>query len=578
MAFSTHDQVPDSPTNVFAVLNSLNKITVNGAISISNGNLYVAYEASANGASFAVSSIKSGLWYFEATKTSGTYYGVGLHDGTMNNSYINTISWNDTSNGIIGILADMNTNTIYSYVNGSIVSSETASIPNDLRYFSIGVWSSGGVGRGKCFANFGQDPTFGGNKSPSSTYTDANGIGSFYYQPPTGAKALCTANLADPDIDPAVDDLPEDYMKSVTYSGGSQSITVGFRPDLVWIKNRGSTFSHILSDSVRGDGKFLTTNGSGAEESDSSKFNQFESNGFSVGSHSGVSSSSQIAWCFRAGGSPSGSTSTTGSAKRINTSGTQDDTSCSALATAASATITPTLMSINQKAGFSIIKYGGSSASSSTVPHGLGKAPEMIIIKNLDSSDQWVVYHKSVASDAETDYLVLDTTAAAVDNATVWNDTAPTTQVFSIGQGGSVSESNENYIAYCWHSVAGFSAFGSYTGNGSADGPFVYTGFKPALIWIKCTSDSTITHTSWSIYDNAREPNNEMNKPLYANQSAPEGERGNGTTDATDIKIDFLSNGFRILTDKEELNDDGETYIFCCWAEMPSKYAATNAR
>jgi hypothetical protein len=180
-----------------------------------------------------------------------------------------------------------------------------------------------------------------------------------------------------------------------------------------------------------------------------------------------------------------------------------------------------------------------------------------------------------MSSDPKTDHLHLNLTEA-VDDYPFWNDTAPTSTFFSIGAYSAVNRDGDSIIAYCWHSVEGYSKFGSYTGNGSTDGPFVYCGFRPAFVMIKCSSDTTTTHTSWAMYDNARDSSNVMNKVLYANKSINEGYRGDASTAATDIYIDFLSNGFKVRSTKEEVNDDGETYIFMAFAEQPFKYA--NAR
>jgi len=371
-----------------------------------------------------------------------------------------------------------------------------------------------------------------------------------------------------------------------TGNGSTQSITgVGFQPDFVWSKPRSAGFN-IVRDSVRGSTYRLITDGTYAELSDSN-YGTFSSDGFNLGAENNINANTvnYIAWCFRAGGEPSGSTSTTGSAKRINTSGTQDDTSCSALATAAtnagaSNVITPTLMSINQAAGFSIVKYTGNGGTR-TVPHGLSSAPDFIIIKSLSEgttnyTGQWDVYHTSLGANK---LIALNTTGAYTSPTNVWTAT-PDSNVITIGSAAAINYSSDNYIAYCWHSVEGYSKFGSYTGNGSTDGPFVYCGFRPAFVMIKQIT-TTSDYSSWAIFDNARDPSNPTNylHSIFANRSAQEGKRGDGTSanSANVVVLDILSNGFKLRdVGSSEINQDTKEYIFMAFAEQPFKFS--NAR
>jgi len=590
---------PDSPTNTFATLNVLDAESA----TLSNGNLAATINAGPNNSTTIIPS--SGTWYWEVYITDHTNIYMGIQKietqesgysqdaVAVNNvgnvyydaSYQNKDALPSIATGdIISVFWDIDNKKIWFAQNGqfydatgtthpTLTLSQVASgvngydyssnIPNSAKPFFGSSATSAGI-----ICNFGQDSSFGGNKtSGSANATDSGGIGDFYHSVPTGAKALCTSNIqSNLAIDPAEDDLPENYMKSVTYSGGSQSITVGFRPDLVWIKNRGSTFSHILSDSVRGDGKFLTTNGSGAEESDSSKFNQFESNGFSVGSHSGVSSSSQIAWCFRAGGSPSGS-----NIYMKNDVGYTSSTSDKAtvFGNASNYTITPTSASIGTKQGFSIVKYtspddSGGAVSTATVPHGLSAAPDFIICKNLDTSYNWDIYHSSV------NYSGIFTTAAINSRnafGTINSNIFTTKDTFT-------HHDDDEYIAYCFTSIPGFSAFGSYTGTNHQDKGYRSLDFKPSFILIKDVTSSG----NWAMFDNQRGPINPIDHCLLADSAAVE---TTSTTSSGQNQIDFLSNGFFIRCDNANSkmgNVTGNTYLYAAFAEMPFKYSATNAR
>ena len=602
MAFLPHHVVPDSPVNNFAVLNSINQITAGGGISLSSGNLNVDFLANANNASFAVSSIKlpeSGLWYFEAIKTAGIYYGAGLHDGTMNNSYILPISWSETSSGIIGILADMDTNTIYSYINGSIVSSNTASIASDLRYFAIGVWSSSGNGRGGCCANFGQDHSFAGNISGGGGYQDGAGLGQFYFDPPTvngdKALALCSKNIPSGPINVHNDDVPSDYMKAVTWTGqtvgGSMTswdgttgtVDVGFQPDLVWIKKRSSSGNNFLADSVTGANKELNTNSTSQQVSNPYGITSFNTNDFNLGHDGGVNGSGDtyVAWCWRAAGSPAdGGSSVAGSARIVEEDGTQADTTCDALASDAGASITPSKVSANRLSGFSIAKYSGNSTSGATIPHGLSGLDFLMVkgTKNGPSGDvNWRVYHSDLGG---TKNLALNSTSQQISGTNIWNDTNPTSSVITLGNHASTNETGYDYIAYCWHSVEGYSKFGSFIpSNGGLDSSFVDLGFEPAFIMLKQTTGGTWgSYHSWLILDNARNTHNPqtMKNSLWANMSDVEGNRGNGDGSTTDDLIDFLSNGFKVKGDFAEISggNTGPT-IYMAFAKSPFNAPAT---
>jgi len=209
----------------------------------------------------------------------------------------------------------------------------------------------------------------------------------------------------------------------------------------------------------------------------------------------------------------------------------------------------------NTTAGFSIVDYVGTGAAG-TMAHGLGAAPDLIIIKNRDEADDWAVYHSANTSAPETDYLVLNTDAGTADDDAFWNDTAPTSSVFTVNTAHNVNADAENYIAYCFTSIQGYSKFGSYTGNGDADGPFVYTGFSPSMVIAKASS----TNGDWKIFDNKRIGYNAANYRLYPNAA---------TVETSDSLIDILSNGFKLKTLSDSINGSDNTVIYMAFAESP---------
>ena len=328
-------------------------------------------------------------------------------------------------------------------------------------------------------------------------------------------------------------------MAATTYTGNSstQSIAnavngVGFQPDFVWYKDRSNARDHGLFDSVRGVTNYLASDLTNAEQTVSG-VTAFNSNGFTLGGavNSNNSGETYVGWQWKAGGTSSS-----------NTNGS----------------ITSTV-SVNATAGFSVVTYTGTGANA-TVGHGLGVAPSMIIVKTRSGVNDWAVYHISIGA---TKFLLLNTTAAAGTTSAVWNNTAPTSSVFSIATDFSINQSTATYVAYCFAAVAGYSAFGSYTGNGSTDGTFVYTGFRPRWIMFKRT-DSAF---DWSIYDTSRDTYNVMPDILYPNLSSAE---------SNTYALDCLSNGFKIRGVGQNINTSGGTYIYACFAETPFKYA--NAR
>jgi hypothetical protein len=324
---------------------------------------------------------------------------------------------------------------------------------------------------------------------------------------------------------------PSDYFNTVqwTGNGSTNAITgVGFRPDWVWGKSHTDGYSHQLYDVVRGATEVIRTNGTNSETL-STGLTSFDSDGFTLGSNTNINASGHTvtAWNWRAGNS-SGSSNSDGS-------------------------ITSTV-SANTTAGFSIAKWTG-TGSDGTVGHGLGAVPEMAIIKSLGNTTYWMIYHKSLGNAAE---IYLNATNAANTGASTWNTTTPTSTTISLdgGSGNGVNHSGD-YIGYFFTSKKGFSKFGSYTGNGNADGPFVYTGFKPAWVLFKRSSATE----NWSLYDNKRLGYNPQSYGLRPNLS-------NGQSQyATTASVDFVSNGFKIREAGTNINDG--TYIYMAFAEEP---------
>jgi len=329
----------------------------------------------------------------------------------------------------------------------------------------------------------------------------------------------------------------------VTYSGtgSTQSITgVGFQPDLIWIKRRNSTDWHQITDAVRGTNSQLFSNDTSAEDTATDKITAFDSDGFTVSTHTGVNASggTYVAWCWKAGGT--GVSNTNGS-------------------------ITSTV-SANADAGFSIVSYTGNSTPNSTVGHGLSSAPEMIICKNRSAVKTWIIGSDEIAWTKTIQF----TTAAATTHDAFYN-TAPSSSVFTIGDASELNSSGNSIIAYCFHSVDGYSKVGSYTGNGSTDGTFVYTSFAPKYVMIKVTDLSA--GESWHIFDKPRSVHNLTDDPLYANNSSAEDTNASG---GGGRQMDLLSNGFKLRGNNDGVNKSGYTWIYIAFAESPFKH--TNAR
>jgi len=337
------------------------------------------------------------------------------------------------------------------------------------------------------------------------------------------------------------------YTGNGATTGNTQSISnavngVSFQPDLVWVKSRSAATFNILVDSVRGTNTTLYSNGTNAEESLSNVMNSFNSGGFTAAYNSAygnvvtnANAVTYVGWQWKAGG-----TAVSNTAGSITSS-----------------------VSANTTAGFSVVTYTGNATNGATVGHGLGVSPSMIIGKIRSTTGDWYVWQTAMGDN----FMRLNTTAAQAASTAngVYNTGSFTSSVFALGSGSSMNASGGTFVAYCFSAVAGYSAFGSYTGNASTDGPFVYLGFRPRFILIKCTS----TTGDWWLEDTSRNTYNAADLVLFPNTSGA--ESGPNT-----YYWDFLSNGFKIRSTSAGYNGSGNTYIYAAFAENPFKYA--NAR
>ena len=332
-----------------------------------------------------------------------------------------------------------------------------------------------------------------------------------------------------------------------TYSGnsfdGRELLNFGFAPDMAWVKRRDDPRSHFVADTIRGGNKQLKVNLTGTETTYTGYIQSFLSDGFSLGNDgdSNATGGTYVSWAWKGGG--------TGVA---NTAGSINST-----------------VSANTTNGFSVVSFTGTEANA-TVGHGLSSAPKFIFGKNRNvSTSAWPVYHASIGA---TKYLNINTNSAEGTFGGYWNDTAPTSSLISIGSHADVNGSGNSMIYYCFADVQGYSKISSYTGNGSTNGSFIYTGFKPSFVMIKNTTDSA---TDWCLRDNKRSPYNVTQHTLFPNTNDTESYGG------TSYDIDFLSNGFKIRNTSARFNTSGSNYAYMSFAEAPlvgSNNVPANAR
>jgi hypothetical protein len=558
-AGTTYDSMIDSPTvsasaSNYAVLNPIDK---GGDATVIEGNLG-SYSPTSGGSAFVVrSSIaipRTGKWYWEGASaalggnpanngmlgiiaqssaltgyvgSTATGYGYYANNGNKyNNSSATAYGASYTSTDTIGIAFDADAGTLTFYKNNVSQGTAFTGLTTTTYFAAIG---NGGSG---AYINFGQRP--------------------FAYTPPTGFNALNTYNLPAPSIANGAQ-----YMAATTYTGdatsprtvtngGNNTLGTTFQPDFVWQKQRSGVFNNILVDSVRGGSPGLAVLQSNLTDAEYTSLgvnggiSSITSSGFVITAGSGsntnlnANGSTYVAWQWKAGGT--GVTNNSG-------------------------TITSTV-SANPTAGFSVVTYTGTGANA-TVGHGLGVAPNLIFVKRRSGTAvDWLVYSSSVALNGSS-WLVLNTTAAATAGSGQFNNTAPTSSVFSVGTDIGTNASAATYVAYCFAAVSGYSAFSSYVGNGSADGPFCYTGFRPRFLLIK---SSTTAH-AWEMFDTSRDTYNAAYQELDANSSNAEYTAAGG-------QLDILSNGFKVRYGSSGfLNASGQTYIWAAFCENPFKYS-----
>ena len=350
-------------------------------------------------------------------------------------------------------------------------------------------------------------------------------------------------------------DDPSKYFQTKLWTGDSnddRNLTndgnSDLQPDFLWNKRRNQTGSHQLHDSSRGVTNVILSNGTNAEQAEANAVQAFQTDGFQVGTDGSINNDTitYVAWQWKC----NGGTTTTNDASATSV-GNQDS-----------------VYQVNTTAGFSIGTYSGASQVG-TMAHGLSAVPHVMIVKCRSDAEPWEIYHHKNTSAPETEYIRFDSANGTADSAHIWNDTAPTSSIFTVGNTGSGNENNKTYLFYMWREIQGYSKFGSYTGNGNADGAFVYTGFKPALVIQKQTSANG---EYWMMKDNKREPYNQTDANVYPNANNAEGD-----TNA----IDLLSNGFKHRSTGAGSNASGATYIYMAWAESPfvsSEGVPTTAR
>lgn len=539
-AGATYDSMTDVPTLTsedaanYATLNA-----VSTGRTLANGNL--DYAAASSGIVKGTIGVSSGKWYWEVTASNGSPLSngvIGLCDINLapTTSFVGTTS-NSWGYGGSGTKYNNGTSTSYgaTYAAGDIIGVAFDADAGTLTFYKNGV-SQGQAYSGIAGASY--CPAAGSN-----TLNDFNGYFNFgqrpfAYTPPAGFKSLNTYNLPDSTI--VAGNKHFDVLLE-TGTGSARNVTgLQFAPDFLWAKGRNASSSHLLYDTVRGVDKSLNTNTTLAEDTTAGQLTSFNSNGYSLpndtAGYVNYSGRTYAFWNWKANGS--GVSNTDGS-------------------------ITSTV-SANTTAGFSIVTYTGNGSSGATVGHGLGVTPAMIITKARSGSGEWMVAHKSLGNGN----LVLNQTLQSYDPATQFSQgglAAPnssTTFGFVAGSGGvgNANATGTTFVAYCFADVEGFSKFGSYTGNGSSDGPFVYTGFRPAFILVKRTNLAE----GWEILDTSRNTYNPVNSLLEANQSSAE-------ITNTSRDTDYLANGFKVRNTSNAMNASGSTYIFAAFAENPFK-------
>ena len=574
------DVVLDSPENNFSTLQPLYRV-YSGSETFAEGNLKRTHASSGvttSGfsnmgiyeswglkwyAEVRVNATSGGRWIGvirEILKASRGLYGAGVRsngyaykaaDGNKTTTDNNGASYGNSygAGDVIGILLDTENNTISFSKNGTVQNSGTAAFTSITATSAYGngwfIFGCDADPSNNETWNFGQDSSFAGEETATSN-TDANGFGTFHTAPPTGYLAVCTANFPEPAIGPnSTDGNCNDHFETILYTGNNstQNIAVNFQPDFTWLKARTGSRIHQLFDSNRGATNALDTSNNTVESDNDDTLTAFISTGFSLGDDALVNANNgtMVSWNWKANAGTATAT--------ISESGNNP----------------AAVVQANPAAGFSIITYTGTGAAG-TIAHGLGAVPQTIWIKareHAGGSYAWAVYHAFNTAAPATDYMIFNTTAATNDSAVYWNDTAPTSTVFTLGGDNIVNGDGKTYIAYVFAQVDGFSSIGNYLGNANDDGPLLYTGFKPAWLLIK----STVHTESWHIWDNKRDLLLNPNQAILSPNTT-----GNDTGNSTPYNVDFLSNGFKIREDHDLLNGNNDNHIWVAFAERPFKY------
>ena len=589
-----HDSAfPDCPENNFATLlgesseSSDYQSYANGAYY--EGNLNVkGVSGWTNGKSNFL--VNSGKWYAECrvnawqannyvrlgvfarpARTYDEYFwlgdGTAQIDATARNDRVGTFTTGD----VLQIAIDLENNNIFFGKNNTWQNSATAAeiaAGTSTNAFASGSEVPTGDGHNYGFyfnphtnttnitVNFGQDSSFGGTET-AQTNTDENGQGNFYYQPPAGFLAMCSANITKPTIGPDSATQADDYHNTVLWNGNgsSNAITgVGFKPDWLWSKDLTGTENHIFLDSSRGLTHRLSSNNDDGETTDSNAvISSFDTDGFTLTQYhdSNQNSSRNVGWCWKANG---GVATASGSESGDNPAHS---------------------VQANPTAGFSIVTFTGTQAVG-TVPHGLGAVPKMIILKNREvNGNGWIVYHEHVD---QTDFVFLNNTNLRADNANRFNDTKPTSTVFTLGADANINDDGVGIVAYVFADVEGYSKFGHYDANGNANGTVVFTGFRPAFVMLK-NIDNNTNGGNWVMMDDTRLGDDIGAIPpilsqIKANSSDAEFDSGSYPL------ADFLANGFKLRSGgtgsgiaRNVNNANGNDYIYMAFAHSPFKYA-----
>ena len=553
-AAPANDSVTDTPTNNYCTLNEFSDAS---DIEIKQGNLTCTSATDSWPTIYGTHGASSGKFYFEVKSTDTTRWGVGwsplsYKEGTSGNFDDGYFAYSQdpltryatgtgtaingnpafTSSNLLQVAIDIDAGKLWYGVDNTWVNDDSGNAGNPAAgTYPINTFTGGTKmfpkvinNLGTCTFNFGQQ--------------------GFAHTPPAGFKELSTKNLAVPTIKKGTD-----HFGSSLWSGTSSDVNVtnlDFQPDLVWIKARSNSQGHSLGDVVRGGTHLIQSNTDGAEMTVNEL--HFNSDGFTSNTDWHTNGYTYASWAWKGGGSGSS-----------NTTGDIDST-----------------VSANPSAGFSIVSYTGNGTSGQSVGHGLGVAPEIVIFKNRSTASRnWEIDFVN-PQDASLDYVYLNLTAAIGGGSLGISN--PTSSVFYVTSGNDSNQSGNDFVAYCFSSVEGYSKFGSYEGNTLTEGPYVECGFRPAFVMIKNVDNSSNRH--WAIMDNSRSPFNEeaSSNVLFADNASAESPNDNNFGKFNEkMSIDFLSTGFKVREPNtgaySQLNLGNDTHIFLAFAERPSKYA-----